>query len=103
MHLVESASLTCGGAKIDKPFLYKQFFPLPFDKYIIFVPQNKIPSKDYHYFQDTINHIFPKLEQQGIKILHLGPKDSLNYNGTVNLCGRTNVGQTAYLIDKALL
>ena len=102
MHIIESTALTCG-AKIDKPYIYKTFFPSPYEKYVIFAPQNKIPSRDYWYFQDVLNCIFPRLEELGIKILQIGPKDSINYNGVINLCGRITMSQMAYLIDKATL
>ena len=101
MHIVESTALTCG-AKIDEPYIYKNFFPLPYEKYIVFAPQNKIPSKDYLYFQDVINCIFPILESKGIKILYVGPKDGISYNGVINLNGRLTMSQVAYLIEKAL-
>ena len=37
MHLVEQYALSCG-VKIDKPAVEVNFFPLPFDKYIIIHP-----------------------------------------------------------------
>ena len=101
MHIVESTALTCG-AKIDEPYIYKNFFPLPYEKYIVFAPQNKIPSKDYLYFQDVINCIFPRLENEGIKILYVGPKDGISYNGVINLNGRLTMSQVAYLIEKSM-
>ena len=37
MHLVEQYALACG-AKIDKPYIYEKFAPLPFNNYITFSP-----------------------------------------------------------------
>jgi len=102
MHTLESYALACG-AKIDKPFIYKSYFPLPIEKYIVFYSENKTPSKDYSYWQDVINCLSPKLEEKNIKIIQLGNQESMNYGGVVNLCGKTSINQTAYLIEKSML
>jgi len=102
MHVLECYSLSCG-AKIDKPFIYKSFFPLPFDKFIILAPNSKIHGKDYNYYQDVVNCILPFLEKDNIKIIQIGPKDSPVYEGVVNLCGQTTINQAAYLIENSML
>jgi hypothetical protein len=102
MHTLESHALACG-AKIDKPFVYKAYFPLPIEKYILFRPENKIPAKDYFYWQDVINCLSPKLEENNIKILQIGNPDAINYGGVVNLCGKVSLNQIAYLMEKSLL
>jgi hypothetical protein len=102
MHIVESYSLNCG-AKIDKPYIYKNFFPIPFEKFIIFSPNEKVPSKEYSYFQDVLNMIFPILEKENIKILQTGPKNSFVYDKAINITGQTSSGQVAYLISNSML
>ena len=102
MHILESYSLNCG-AKIDKPFIYKSFFPLPFDKFIVFAPNSKLHGKDYSYYQDVLNCILPFIENSNIKIIQVGPKDSPSYDGVFNLCGQTSINQTAYLIEKSIM
>lgn len=101
MHILESYSLNCG-AKIDKPFVYESLFPLPFEKFIVFAPNAKVPGKEYNYFQDVINNILPFLEKNNIKIIHLGPKNSLNYENVINICGQTTFNQTAFIINKSM-
>jgi hypothetical protein len=102
MHILESYSLNCG-AKIDKPFVYKNFFPIPFEKFIIFAPNAKSPSKEYNYFQDVIDMIFPILEKENIKILQVGPKNNTIYNKIINICGQASVNQISYLISNSML
>lgn len=102
MHILESYSLNCG-SKIDKPFIYKNYFPLPLEKYIVFTNQNKVQSKDYSYWQDVINFIFPVLEKNGIKIIQLGQRDSFYYDRVVNLCGQVSINQAAYIIERSML
>lgn len=102
MHILETYSLNCG-AKIDKPFIYKNFFPIPFKKFIIFAPNAKAPSKEYNYFQDVINMIHPILEKENIKIIQVGSKNSFPYDKIINISGQTSFGQTAYLISNSML
>lgn len=102
MHFLESYSLNCG-AKIDKPYIYKSFFPIPVEKFIIFAPNAKAQSKEYSYFQDVINMIFPILEKENIKILQVGPKNSFSYEKVINISGQTSNNQIAYLISNSIL
>lgn len=102
MHLLESYSLSCG-AKIDKPYVYKNFFPIPFEKYIIFCPNFKVPAKEYNYFQDVINMIFPFLEKNNIKIVQISQGNNIQYDKVINLNNQITLSQTAYLISNAML
>ena len=53
MHLVEQYALACG-AKIDKPYIYEKFAPLPFNNYITFSPYSK-PAKNYDYWREVLS------------------------------------------------
>lgn len=102
MHFLESYSLNCG-AKIDKPYIYENFFPMPIEKFIIFAPNIKNQSKEYAYFQDVLNIIQPILEKENIKILQVGPKNSPSYEKVINLSGQMSNNQMAYLINNSML
>lgn len=102
MRLLDTYAVNCG-AKIDKPFIYTSFFPLPIEKYITFQAQSKFDSKDYSYWQDVINIIFPVLEKNNIKIVQVGNQNETPYNLVVDLRGRTNIHQLAYVSQQALL
>jgi hypothetical protein len=102
MRLLDTYAVNCG-AKIDKPFVYTSFFPLPIDKYITFQAQSKFDSKDYSYWQDVINILFPVLDKSGIKIVQVGMQNEIPYNFVVDLRGRTNINQLAYVIQKSSL
>ena len=56
MHLVEQYALACG-AKIDKPYIYEKFAPLPFNNYITFSPFSK-PAKNYDYWREVLFMLF---------------------------------------------
>jgi len=101
MHLLESYSLSTG-LKIGKPWIYKKFFPLPFDeKYITLQPFSKGPAKNYKYWQDVIDIIFRPLQENGIRIVQLGLPNEPIINGCVDLRGRTSFNQLSYLVGNA--
>ena len=102
MRLLDTYALAAG-AKIDKPFIFDQFFPLVYDKYVTFQAQTKFESKDYSYWQDVINILFPVLEKHGYKIIQVGGPNELIYQYVVDLRGKTDLNQLAYVIKNASL
>ena len=69
------------GSKIDKPFIYSKFFPLPIGKYITFQAQTPYDSRNYSYWQEVINLIQPFLSKANIQIVQVGTKDEKPLNG----------------------
>jgi len=102
MHLVETYALNCG-LKIDKPFIYEKYCPIPFDKYISFQPCSKYTSKSYDYWQEVINQILPQLNEKNIHIIQIGGKDEKPIENCYHLQGKTNINQAAYIIKRGLL
>lgn len=102
MHLVERFSLEAG-QPIKKPFVLEKFYPLPFNKYIIFQPQSKYDSKNYSHWQEVIDIISPILKSAGIEIVQVGGPNEKAYNGCFHTQGKTNFGNLAYLISNSLL
>ena len=101
MHLVESYATNCG-LKIDKPAIYEKFFPLGFDKYITFESSLEA-SKDYDYWHDVINTVFPKLLDKGITIVQIGKRGSKHIQNCASAIGITNRNQEAYVIKNSML
>ena len=102
MKLLESYSLNTG-LKINKPFVYKAFFPLPFQKYITLHASAGMPAKEYSYWEDVISLVRGPLLKLGVSIVQIGgPKDA-PINGVFPLQGRTNVNQTAYVVSNSML
>ena len=102
MHLLEKYALSTG-SKINKPFIIKKYFPLPFNKYITIQNSSGMSGKCYDYFQDVIDFIFPSLEKNGYKIIQIGSKDDRPLNKVINLQGSTNINQTAFILDNSKL
>jgi hypothetical protein len=91
------------GSKIDKPFIYSKYFPLPTGKYITFQAQTPYDSRNYSYWQEVITLIYPYLNKNNINIVQVGTQDEKPLNGVINLLGQTNVNQLAYIIENNIL
>jgi hypothetical protein len=102
MHILEQYALNCG-LKINKPYIYEKYFPLPFEKYITFNPFGKFNSRKYSYWQEVIDLITPILNKENIHIVQMGGQNEIGYNNCTHLMGQTNFNQTAYIINNSLL
>jgi hypothetical protein len=91
------------GSKIDKPFIYTKFFPLPLDRYITLQSQTPYDSRNYSYWQEVIDIIVPYLSKEKIHLVQVGTKDERPLNGAINLLGQTNINQLAYVIENSTL
>ena len=102
MHLVEQYALSCG-VKIDSPSVETNFFPLPFDKYIIIHPTSGMEAKNYDYYKDVIELCLPYLEKAGIRIVQIGGKKEEPLPSCHHVQGDTSLNQSFYLIKNCLL
>jgi hypothetical protein len=102
MHLIERYALATG-SKIGKPFIVKKFYPIDAEKYITLQNSSGMPAKCYDYFQDVINLILPKLNENGYKIVQIGGQEDTALDGCIHLQGKTTINQTAYILDNSSL
>lgn len=91
------------GSKIDKPFIYTKFFPLPRENYITFQAQTPYDSRNYSYWQEVVTLIHPYLLKENIHILQVGTKEEKPINGTMSIVGQTTLNQLAYVIENGIL
>lgn len=105
MKLTETYANNCSVDIKHKPFLMEKYFPLPdsVDKYITLQNSSGMPAKNYSFWAEVVDILLPILEKENIKIITLGDKDSPPINRTINLCGKTSIHQSVYLINRALL
>lgn len=102
MHVLESYAADTR-LKIDKPFVYQKYFPLTIDKFITIHQDYRNPADVYDFWSSATSILIPHLEKQGIKMIQIGsPKDTL-IKGCIDLRGRTEIGQLAYVINNSLL
>lgn len=102
MRLLDTYSLYCG-AKIDKPFIYESYFPLPFTKYVTFQAETPYNSRNYAYWQDVLDMIIPVLAKAGIMVIQLGLPKEAGYQRLIDIRGKTNLHQLAYLMRRSML
>lgn len=100
-HLLESYSLQTG-AKISKPFIIKNFYPVP-EKYVTIHNSSGMGAKNYDYFQDVIDEVIKSLNDAGIKVVQIGGAEDISLNHCIHMHGKTNYNQTAYIIENSLL
>jgi hypothetical protein len=102
MHLIETYALNCG-LKIDQPYIYQKYCPLPFERYISFQPYSKYDAKSYDYWQEVIDQLSQKLQANNIHIIQIGGKDEKPIQNCYHLQGKTSISQAAYLISNSIL
>jgi len=100
MKLLEQYALAMG-LKINKPFIYTAFYPLPFQKYITIHPSSGMEAKNYSFWEDVLDLIRPALIEQDIQIVQIGGPDDEKLKGCYHLNGVTNVNQTAYVLSNS--
>lgn len=101
MHILERYALSCG-VKIDKPQIEPAFFPLPYSKYIVFQTSNKGNSRHYDYWLKVFQYI--REYTCDYPIVHVGlENDQSVFNADLDLRGKTNIRQLAYLIKNSNL
>jgi hypothetical protein len=91
------------GSKIDKPFIYTKYFPLPQQEYITIQSQTPYDSRNYSHWQEVINLLQPFLSKANICIVQVGTKDEKQLGGVINLLGQTNINQLAYIVQNSKL
>ena len=102
MHLIEQYALSCG-IKIDKPLIQTLFFPVECEKYITLHASSGMESKNYDYFNDVIEIIYPYLQKNNISIIQIGAKEDKQLPNCIHYNGSTSIRQTAHLIENAML
>jgi len=101
VNLIERYALSCG-VKIGEPYIFEKFFPLSIDKYITLHTTSK-EAKNYDYFQEVVDILFPILDKEKIGIIQLGTPEDKPIFGAYRLCGQTDINQAAYVVKHGLL
>ena len=101
MHLLDRYALSCG-VKIDTPFILEHYYPITLDKYIAFQTSGKGNSRQYDYWPKVFSFI--KEYAPEYKIVHVGVPSDQSVSGVdLDLRGRTNIKQLAYVIKNSSL
>ena len=101
MHLLEAQCLITS-SKASKPYILEKYYPLPFDKYIVFAPYSK-PAKNFSYFHDVLDILIPILKNAGITIVQIGGQNEPPFPDCYHLQGKTSLNQAYSIIKNSLL
>ena len=101
MHLFESYCLSAGVPQ-ERPILNDQYFPIPFEKYIVLHTTTK-NTKTYDYFNCVVWMLKPVLEKHGIEIVEIGSNGQIAQRGTHSIIGKTSMSQAFGVIRNAML
>lgn len=86
MHILEQYALSCG-LKIDEPYIYEKYFPIPHERYITFSPFGKFNSSKYSYWQEVIDLLSPILKKENIHIVQIGNQNERGYQNCLPFNG----------------
>ena len=102
MHILEQYAVNCG-AKISKPQIIPQYFPIPFkEKYICLNAGSGMESKNYDYYNEVVEFLSPFLEKENIKIIQVGAEKEKLINNCYSALGCSK-RQTAFIIKNSEL
>jgi len=101
MHILEQYAVNCG-AKIDKPYIFKEYIAIPFEKYIVLHAGSGMESKNYDYYDDVVSFLKPYLDKQQIHVVQIGGEKERRIKNCHHLLGTTKK-QLAYIVDNSLL
>ena len=59
-------------------------------------------ARKYNHWQDVVSTLLPIFEAKGVKIVQVGLSDEPQLQGTVDLRGKTDYNQLAYVVSKAM-
>ena len=101
MNLGELYALSAGQS-LDKINTVEKFYPgLPVS-YIVVQPWSK-PAKNYSWWDEVLDLIYPYLQKNNIELIQVGGKDERPLKYCKHTQGTTNWGQLQYIISKSKL
>jgi hypothetical protein len=102
--LLETYSRATGLEISRNQFLLEKFYPLPSDKkYITIHASSGMPGKNYGYWNEVLDLIFPILHSNNIDIYQIGGKEDPPLKHCTHLQGLTDLHQTNYILSRSIL
>jgi hypothetical protein len=102
LHLLETYALSTA-SKIGKPYILKKYFPIDAEKYITIQNSSGMPGKCYDFFEEVVKFLKPLLDSNNYKIVQIGDEKDRKISEALDLTGKTNINQTAYVISRSSL
>lgn len=101
MHILETYALL-SGAKIDQSFIHTEEYIIPYSEYIVFHGDcQKASARQYKSWNQVLNNL--QKYSSIPPIIQIGSLLDTKYNTNMNLLGKTNIYELAYLIKNCTL
>ncbi len=91
------------GVRVGKPILQSHYYPLPSNKYITIHTSDKVPAKNYSYWNDVVTILKPELDRRGYSIIQIGTKEDPQIDGVNCFLNSLTFQQTFFVIENSLL
>lgn len=99
-HLVEVYAKDLG-VKIGDPIFKPHFYPILEDNYITIHTDNKVPAKEYDYWEEVIIIVKERLPE--IKFIQIGSGKEPKIKNADKFIKTESIKQSAYIIEKSLM
>lgn len=86
----------------NKPVLRPHFFPIGDQKYITIHNSNKVPTKNYSYWNDVVKILKVELDKRGVKIFQIGTQEDPIIEGVDAFFNNTTFKQSCYIIQNSM-
>tara|TARA_Y100000593_G_scaffold31767_3_gene62478 strand:- start:8737 stop:9915 length:1179 start_codon:yes stop_codon:yes gene_type:complete len=101
-HILETYALNCG-VKINKPFIYEQYYPVGVEKYITLHSSSESQSKQYDYWDEVVDYIKSPLSKEGIGIVQIGEASDRGIRNCTWTQGTASFNQTPFILKNSML
>lgn len=93
------------GVKLPEtpPFFPVALFPVPAGDYITVHSGAGHPARVYSYYSDVMAMVIPYLKKHNIKILQIGASKDPKVTGAIDMRGKTNIRQAAFVLKNSKL
>lgn len=101
-HLIEVYAKDLGVQIKHKPFIKEHFYPLPKNGYVTIHTSDKVPAKNYSYWDEVVKILKPELEKRDIKLVQVGTNEDPRIDGVDFFFNFTTFKQSFFLLKNSL-
>jgi hypothetical protein len=101
-HLIELYAKDLGVQIEHRPQINEHYYPVSSGKYITIHNSNKLPSKNYSYWNEVVSILKPELKKRNIDIIQVGTEEDPKILGVDKFFNNTSFNQSFFIIKKSL-
>ena len=101
-HLIELYAKDLGVQIEHRPQINEHYYPVNSNKYITIHNSDKVPSKNYSYWNEVVSILKPELKKRNIDIIQVGTKEDPKIVGVDKFFNNTSFNQLFFILKKSL-